>query len=71
MAKIKHREPKDSYMEKLICQSKVKDVSKDNLYKDILKKNSKLRVLQMELDDKEDEIEFLNIFYHWYNLRVI
>jgi hypothetical protein len=51
-------------MEKLICQSKVKDVSKDILYKDILKKNSKLRVLQMELDDKEDEIEFLNIFYH-------
>ena len=59
--KLSKQESKDAQIEKLICQNKSKDVSLDILYKDIVKRNMKFRGLKMQLDDKEDEIEFLNI----------
>ena len=59
--KASTQESKDSQVGKPICQNKVKDVSLDILYKDIMEGNRKFRCLKMELDGKEDEIEFLNI----------
>ena len=37
------------------------DESTDILYRDIVKRNRKFKSQNMHLDDKEDEIEFLNI----------
>ena len=42
------------------CQKKVKNVSIDFLYKDIMDKNLKIKCLKNQLDDKEDEIEYMN-----------
>ena len=59
--KLSTQESKDSQIENLIYQNKAKDMSLDILYKDIVKRNMKFRGLKMQLDEKEDEIEFLNI----------
>lgn len=60
-SRVNIEESKDSVIEKLKCQNKVKDVSIDILSKDIMERNKRLKTLKFELDDKEDEIEFLNI----------
>ena len=54
-------ESKDSHIEKLKCQNKIKDVSIDILYKDIMERNKRVMSLKIQLDDAEDEIEFLKI----------
>ena len=58
--KLSTQESKDSQIENLIYQNKAKDMSLDILYKDILERNRRFKSLKMRLDDKEDEIEFLN-----------
>ena len=59
--KVSTAESKDSYIEKLKCQNRIKDVSIDILYKDIMERNKRVKSIQIQLDDAEDEIEFLNI----------
>ena len=59
--KVSTGESKDSHIEKLKYQNKIKDVSIDILYKDIMERNKRIMSLKIQQDDAEDEIEFLNI----------
>ena len=59
--KVSTAESKDSHIEKLKCQNRIKDVSIDILYKDIMERNKRVKSLKIQQDDAEDEIEFLNI----------
>ena len=60
-AKVSTRETKDSQIEKLKCLNSAKDVSIDILHKDILVRNKRFKSLKIQIDDSEDEIDFLNI----------
>jgi len=59
--KVNLEESKDSQIDNLKCENKVKDVSIDILSKDIMDRTKRFQTVKSELADREDEIEYLNI----------